>query len=177
MADLATISVGQTGKVWNAPVGTTVPATAATALAAGYVDLGTISEDGLAVEFNEDSTDIKAWGGTTVRKLMTSFDLTFAFTCLESNAEVLARFYRQTVEDGKVLIKGGVRDPRVWIFDVLDSDTHFRYVVPNGELTERGGLTHKSDEAIRYAFTVSAYPDSNGVAATEYSDLAAWAGA
>lgn len=176
-ADLSAVLVGQTGKVYNSPIGTTAPTNATTAYGAGWVDLGTISEDGLSVEFNEDSTEIKQWGGTTVRKMMTGFALTFGFTCLESNRAVIERFHRFAPTGGRVDIKGGVADPRAWAFDVLDGDVHVRYIVRNGELSERGGITHKADEAIAYAFTVTAYPDDNGVAAIEYSDLAAWTSA
>lgn len=173
-ADLSAILVGQTGKVYDAPIDTTAPTDATSSFGAGWVDLGTISEDGLTIGFNEDTTDIKQWGGGTVRKLITSFELTFAFTCLESNEEVMARFYRNAPTGGAVDLKGGVRDPRAWGFDVLDGSTHVRYVVANGELSERGEIVHKADEAMAYSFTVTAYPDDAGVAAIAYSDHVAW---
>lgn len=172
--DLASILVGQTGKVYDAPLLTVAPTDSTSSWGAGWVDLGTISEDGLVVAFNEDTTDIKQWGGGTVRKLITSFEVTFAFTCLESNAEVLTRYYRNAPSGGALDIKGGTRDPRSWGFDVLDGTTHVRYVIANGELSERGDITHKADQAVSYSFTVTAYPDANNVAATAYSDLASW---
>lgn len=172
--DLAAILVAQTGKVYHAPLATTIPADASTAWAATWKDFGTIGEDGLTLSFAEDTTDVKRWDGATVRKLFTSFDLTFAFTCLESNAEVLNAYYRTTITAGALDIRGGIRDARAWGFDVIDAGTHLRYVVTNGELTERGDITHKADEPIAYAFTVTAYPDSNGTAAVLMSDATAF---
>jgi hypothetical protein len=173
-ADLDAILVGQTGKVYDAPLGTVAPTSAADAWGTGWIDLGTINEDGLVVGISEDTSDIKAWGGGTVRKLITSSEITFAFTCLESNVEVIRRYFRNAPVDGRVELRGGVRDPRAWGFDVVDGDTHVRYVVANGELTERSDITYKADEAIQFAFTVTAYPDDDGLAALLYSDLTSW---
>jgi hypothetical protein len=176
-ADLDAILVGQTGKIYDAPLGTVAPTDTTSPWGTGWIDLGTINEDGLVVGISEDTSDIKAWGGGVVRKLITSSDITFAFTCLESNVEVIRRYYRNAPTGGKVELRAGVRDPRAWGFDVVDGDQHLRYVVANGELTERADLTHKADEAIAYAFTVTAYPDDDGLAALLYSDLASWGSA
>lgn len=172
--DLESIVVGQTGKIYSAPVGTTAPTDTTTAWATGWIDLGTIFEDGLTTSFNEDSSDIKQWGGGTVRKLITSSETTFQFVALESNPEVMERFYRSAPTAGAVEIKGAVRDPRAWGIDILDGATHLRYVIPNGEITARGDVVYKADQAAQYDFTVTAYQDANLVAAILYSDLASW---
>lgn len=172
--DLESIVVGQTGKVYNAPLGTAAPVDTATAWAAGWIDLGTIFEDGLTTSFGEDTSDIKQWGGGVVRKLTTSSETTFQFIALESNAEVMERFYRSAPSGGKVDIKGAVRDPRMWGIDIVDGDNHLRYVIENGEITARGDVVYKADQAASYDFTVTAYQDANLVAATLYSDLASW---
>lgn len=172
--DLESILVGQTGKVYTAPLGTTAPVDVSSAWGVAWVDLGTIFEDGMTMSFNEDTSEIKQWGGGVVRKLITSSETTFQFVCLESNPEVIERYYHSPVTAGKVEIKGGVRDERMWGIDVLDGDTHVRYVIPRGELSEKGDIVHKADEAVSYDFTVTAYQDANLVSAIMYSDLASW---
>lgn len=174
--DLSAIIVGQTGKVYTAPIATTLPTDATTAWGVGWIDLATISEDGMTMSFNEDSSDIKQWGGGVVRKLITGSETTFAFKCLESSRQVMETFYKTTVDDveGSLEIKGGVRAEAAWGIDVLDGATHVRYVIPRGEMTERGDVVHKADEAMGYEFTVTAYQDANLVSAIMYSDIANW---
>src|SRR4051812_14686886 len=147
--DLAAIVVGQTGKIYTAPIGTAAPTDVDSAWAAGWVDLATISEDGLTMSFNEDSEDVKQWGGGVVRKLITSSETTLAFTCLETSKQVMEAFYKTTVDDltSAMEIKGGSRDERMWGVDVVDGTTHIRIVVPRGEITERGDVIFRADQA------------------------------
>lgn len=174
--DLDAIVVGQTGKIYTAPVGTAAPTDPTTPWATGWIDLATISEDGMTMSFNEDSSEIKQWGGGVVRKLITSSETTFAFKCLESSKQVMETFYKTTVDDtaGSLEIKGGIRAEGAWGIDVLDGNTHIRYVIARGEMTERGDVVHKADEPMGYEFTVTAYQDANLVSAIMYSDIANW---
>jgi hypothetical protein len=174
--DLSAIIVGQTGKVYKAPIATVAPTDPVAPWGVGWIDLATISEDGMTVAFNEDSSDIKQWGGGVVRKLITGSETTFAFKCLESSKQVMEAFYKTAVDDveGSLEIKGGVRAEAAWGIDVLDGATHVRYVIPRGEMTGRGDVVHKADEAMGYEFTVTAYQDANLVSAIMYSDIANW---
>jgi hypothetical protein len=174
--DLSAIVVGQTGKIYTAPIGTTAPTDVTTAWGTGWVDLATISEDGLTMAFNEDTSDIKQWGGGVVRKLITSSETTFAFACLESSKQVMEAFYKSTIDDltAALEIKGGVKAEAAWGFDVLDGATHLRIVVERGEISERGDVVFKADQAAQMEFTVTAYQDENLVSAIMYSDIANW---
>ena len=79
-----------TGAVRNAPLGTTPPTNATTALPAGWIDLGYIGEDGVTETLTRDTEKKKAWGGATVKVLQTDFANTFQFAFMESiNADVL----------------------------------------------------------------------------------------
>ena len=175
--DLGAIVVGQTGKVYTAPIGTTAPTDVTAAWGTGWVDLATISEDGLTMAFNEDVTDIKQWGGGVVRKLITSSETTFAFACLESSKQVMEAFYKSTIDEAtsKLEIKGGVKAEAMWGFDVLDGATHLRIIVERGDLSERGDVVFKADQAAQMEFTITAYQNENLVSAIMYSDIANWA--
>lgn len=67
--DATKVSVGKpktSGSVYWAPKGTAAPTDATTALAAEFVHLGYISEDGVTQAKDDDSDEIVAWGGDTV---------------------------------------------------------------------------------------------------------------
>ena len=68
MADAKLVTVSKPkvgGAVWRAPLGTTLPTDATTALDKAFKSLGYISEDGMTNANSPESDSIKAWGGDT----------------------------------------------------------------------------------------------------------------
>jgi hypothetical protein len=167
--------VGADGRAYVAPTGTTAPTNATAALSATYKEIGWISEDGIVEGVSEDYNEIKGWDGSVVRKVRTSSDRTLKFTALETNATVLDLFYAGSTvaADGKKITIGSSSSAKkMFVFDVLDGDSICRIVVANGEVTERGDVTHANGEGTAYEFTITAYPDSNGVTMTKlYSNV------
>jgi hypothetical protein len=93
MGTAANVLVGAKGKVYGAVTGTTLPTTTAASLAA-FTDLGYVSEDGVVQSLNEDTSEIKAWGGDTVRTVQTGHTLRIsALTFIETNPETLKAYY------------------------------------------------------------------------------------
>lgn len=73
------VVVGGNGHLWVAAVGATAPFNTATAMPAGWVDLGYISEDGATFSFGRETTDIGAWQSMTpIRKIVTAQTITVA---------------------------------------------------------------------------------------------------
>ena len=70
------------GAIYRAPLGTTLPTDASTALASAFTCIGYISDDGLVEGNSVESEVIKAWGGDPVLTIMTSFENTFKFSML-----------------------------------------------------------------------------------------------
>lgn len=183
MATTATnVTVGKPkvgGAVHWAPLGTTLPTDATTAIAsvsADYVDLGYVSEDGLTNNNSPESDTVKAWGGDTVLNLQTDRPDTFALTLIEAmNEEVLKTIYGSSnvVVDGSgnITVKATAQDmpSGVWVFDmILKGGRAKRIVVPNGTISKLGEIAYKDSEAVGYNVTITDVPDTNGVYHYEY---------
>lgn len=184
MANTATnVSTGKpsvTGAVWVAPIGTTLPTDATTALDAAFVCLGYVSEDGLENENELDVSDIKAWGGNIVYRSLTEMTDNFSAALIESeNVDVLKNVYGDanvtTDTDGNVTVNVKAEDPqeKVWVFELaLRGSRAKRIVIPDGAVTSRETITYNDSDAIAYGITVSAYPDANNVTHKEYIEAA-----
>lgn len=158
------VRVAVTGSVYVAPVGTTGPTDAGTALAATWLDLGYLSEDGLTLDPSKtDTTSIVAWQNShEVRKAVTKVENSLKFTMIETSAATLSLYFGEVIDVGdKEYVFGGAGSGRVsLVFDVIDGTDESRIWVPNCEVTERGSVMFKNGEAIGLEVTVSAYPSS-----------------
>lgn len=164
------------GAIYTAPIGTTLPTDATTALDNAFVCLGYVSEDGLSNN-NELSVEaIKAWGGNIVYRSLTEMNDEFGLALIETeNADVLKTVYGEsnvTVDaSGNISVDVVGEDPveRVWVFELaLRGDKAKRIVIPDGAITSRDEITYNDSDAVAYGITVSAYPDANGSTHKEY---------
>ena len=65
VTNVSAATPGVSGAIYRAPLGTSLPSDATTALGADYVELGYVSEDGLVNTNSPESENIKDWGFTT----------------------------------------------------------------------------------------------------------------
>jgi hypothetical protein len=152
---------GDASGVWVAPKGTTGP-TGLTAPAAGFKEVGWLSEDGVSISRDEDRQTFRAHqGGKIVKRKTASVDDTIKFQCLETNAVVLGLLYKQTVPaavTGVVTISVAnqtVNDERAWVVDEKGDDgSTMRYVIPNGTVGLTADIVYKTDEMTVYEFTL-----------------------
>lgn len=170
--DAKNVRVAVTGAALVAPLGTTAPTNSTTAVAATFKDVGYISEDGVTQSISTDVSDIKAWqNGDVVRKVQTSHDYTLQFSMIETTDTTLKLYYADsTATAGAVKVTGAQSAHNVWVLDVKDGDDTIRIVLPDAQITERGEVTFKNDEAVGYDITLTAYPDTSGVKAYIYLD-------
>lgn len=180
MANTATnVSTGKpniSGAVYVAPLSTTLPTDATTALGADYVCLGYVSEDGLENNNELDVSEIKAWGGNIVYRSLNGLDDTFSLSLIESeNVDVLKNVYGDanvTVDaNDNVTINIVAEDPqeKIWVFELaMRGGRAKRIVIPDGAVTARETITYNDSDAVAYGITVSAYPDSTGKTHVEY---------
>lgn len=162
------ISVGEANK--------NVPTDATTALKAGIVKLGYVSEDGLTNEIETDTENIVAWGGDTVLTIKTSRTETFTWTFIQTlDADVLKEVFGPenitgTLESGLTVLHNSKDLPRrLYVFEMLMTGGYIkRIVVPNAQITEVGEIQYKDGDPVGYEVTLTCFPDAQGNTVTEY---------
>ena len=175
-----------TGAIKHAPVGTELPdlskiKAAEVTLDPQFKGDEYVSEDGLTLTPSMSTSDIKEWSGTTVRRVLESFDGTISWTMLSTNANSLGiAFGSKYVESqeassdhgAQVGVKLGAHlpEPQSWVFLMKDGDARMVIVVPNGQVTEVGEVTFSAKEAVAWEVTLSCYPDEKGECIYIYTD-------
>ena len=164
------------GAVYVAPIGTTLPTNAKSALDAAFKGLGFCGEDGLTNSNSPSNTDIKAWGGKKVLGVQEEKPDTFSLKLLEVlNVDVLKAVYGDDNVTGTlatgITVTANADDveEKVWVIDmVMRNDALKRIVVPSGKPTEIGDIVYTDSDAVGYEVTISAYPDTSGNTHYEY---------
>ena len=171
MSTVGNVSVGKpktSGAIFRAPLGTTLPTDATSTLDQAFVELGYVSDDGVVNANTPESEKIKAWGGDTVLTPLTEKEDEFSVTLLDVlNADVLAAVYGADHVTGP--LASDESEEAVWVVDmVMRGGALKRIVIPDGKISDMDDITYKDDEAVGYALTITALPDSEGVTHYEY---------
>jgi len=179
--DATEVRVAITGELYKAPLGSTAPTDATTALAVAFVGLGYVSEDGVTENWDDSVDNIVAWqNATTVRSATTESTGSLELTLIQTNAAVLEAFHRgSTVTEPvagefQIDVKPIVADPSAWVLDVVDGLKLVRIFLGNAEITERGEVMYANGEPIGYPITITVYPDANGNLMQKFSNDIAW---
>ena len=162
------------GGVWTAPVGTTAPTDATTALSSAFDSLGYISEDGVNRSTKKDTEVVKAWGGNVVAVLGKGKTETIKFTMLDAdNVTGLGLTYGEatgTLANGITVKSTAGQDPvQLYVVDMILADNvRQRLVIPRGVVTEVGDVTYSDGKVEGHEVTITAMEDSAGVTVYEY---------
>lgn len=154
------------GAIYNAPLGTTLPTDATTALGSGFACLGYVSEDGLKNANGPSTSQVKAWGGDTVLNLETEKPDEFGFTLLEVlDVNVLKAVYGSenvsgTLDTGiTVRANSAPHGASAWVVEMaMRDDAVKRIVIPNASIKELSEIAYKDNEAVGYGIKLSAMP-------------------
>ena len=152
------------GAIFYAPVGSTLPTDATTALDAAFTGVGYISEDGFTNSITIESETIKDWGGENVLVVQTSKEETYQFTMLEAlNPDVLKVVYGDdnvtgTLANG-ITVRSNAADleAHAWVIDTIETDgAVVRHVIPNASVSEIGDVQYVGNAPVSYEITLTA---------------------
>lgn len=175
-------SANKSGYIWVAPLGTTAPTDATTELAAAFVGLGYLSEDGLTEPASfEPGDDIVAAGGDTVAQADPTFSKKWTGTCIEAlNGDLLKVAYGSanvtvtdatSAKDGTITVKeqaGDLEHHIIVIDEMLKGGRKRRNVMEDATFLITGDITHVHTALVNFDFTITAYPTADAPAQTQY---------
>lgn len=169
MTAAVNVTVAVTGDAYMAPTGTALPTTTVAALNIAFQAVGYLTEDGIIESQGDATTEIKAWqNADIVRRIQTDHSAQFKISMLEVNSVSLNAYYGGNYAAGIVQIKSGVMPRKSWVIDMFDGTYKMRAVIPDGQIVDRGDITYKNGDAIKFPITIECYPDSTGVKAYIY---------
>lgn len=176
VSNVTTAKPAVAGAIYAAPVGTTLPTDATTALNEAFIAMGYCSEDGVVNANSPTVETIKAWGGDVVLTTSSEKPDTFKYKLIEAlNLTVLKYVYGSTNVTGTlstgISISANNKVQEAWaivIEMVMKGGVLKRIVIPSASVTEVGEITYKDAEAVGYDTTCTCMPDSNGNTHYEY---------
>ena len=156
------VRVAGAGHVYVAPAGTALP-TNLSALAAAWVDLGYVTEDGVGFSFGRETSDLNAWQGSKVRVLTTAEPASVNFSLMQTNKDVLPVVFG----GGSIASSGtapneiytftppasGTNTERACVIEFADGDLTYRYCIPRIQLEGNVEFTLVRSGALTYPLT------------------------
>lgn len=170
MANASQVVVGSNGKVWVAEIGTAAPTNATTALAAGWSDLGYVSEDGATFSEGKDITDINAWQSFyPIRYIVNSRQVTVSFTLRQWNNKTVEFALGGTITGGPTDFTYTPPSPeeldlRQMALEWYDSSKSYRLYIRRGLVTENVETQLIRTDAANLPITFSAMDPGSGTA-------------
>lgn len=170
-----------TGAILSGPETDVIPETIDDAVLTGLDDSGYVNEDGVTITPSESTETIKDWALQTIRRVLTEFDGTVAWTHLELSVGALKNYMgddnvevtEATTTHGtqvRAAIGATVRPIKAWYFKLKDGDRRALVMVPHGQITERGEIPLTASSAVTLPVTLSTYPDAAGQSIYIFTD-------
>lgn len=169
-----------TGGVLVAPLGTTLPTDATSALDPAFITLGRVGVEGVDRTEERPNTEINDWGGDLIAVLQEKYGITLKFKLLQlMNADVQSAAHGKanvtvtppTSSVGTLIsakMNRELLDYGSWVIDAYYMQMSMRLVVPYGRITLVGPLKWVHKELAAYDLTLKPFPDVNNNHAYEY---------
>lgn len=170
------------GVYWRAPLDTTQPVDATTALNAAFKDQGTLAEDGLTVGITRSSKTIKDFDGGDYIDIQEEYNGTFKVKLLDVDDEEVKK---TAFGDAKVTVTPATttkgkqyhveHSPDTLplsshVFQVKSGDKRKRYCIEVGRVSEIAEFKDVYNDATGFELTIKAFRNSNGNYIEEYGD-------
>ncbi|KKI16372.1 MULTISPECIES: phage tail tube protein [unclassified Leucobacter] len=170
-----------TGAILSGPETDIIPETIDDFIFTALKDSGYVNEDGVVITPSESTESIKDWSLKTIRKVLTEFESTLAWTHLELSRGSLETYMGEdnvevtpaTAAKGtltRAAIAGEERPTKAWYFKIKDGARRALVFVPHGQVTERGEIPLTASGAVTLPVTLSTYPDAAGKNIYIYTD-------
>lgn len=162
-----------TGAIQSGAVVTTIPATIDDIDETGLADSGYVNEDGVTITPSDTTETIKDWSGAEIRRILTEFTGTIAWTHLELSAGAARNYFGEAnVEVTPATVSAGTQmkaslgknelETKSWLFKIKDGDRRVVVLVPRGQITSRGEIPLTATGAITLPVELATYPDADG---------------
>lgn len=176
VANVTAVEPGASGAIWRAPIGTTVPTNAKTALAEAFECLGYIAEEGPRNSLSRSTEEERAWGGDVVNVFETEHSDKWSMKLIEAmNVNVLKTVFGDenvsgTLASGiSISVNAKEHEDAVYVLEtILKGDVLKRVVIPVGRVTEVAEISYATTESQGYDITITCQADTNGNTHYEY---------
>lgn len=155
-----------TGMAYRAPEGTALPTTPSEALAADWVEIGAVSEDGITWGTGKDATPLKNWAKRIVRVISSDESGTVGVPFIDTTEDTLKTIFGDdnvevTPADathGKIVsvtVEPGVSaPPAAFLFLMKDGDDLLMLGTSSGVITELDEIGFAPNDAITWNSTI-----------------------
>lgn len=170
-----------TGAILSGDATDTIPDTIDDFVFTGLTDSGYVNEDGVTITPEDTTESIKDWSGAEIRRILTEFTGTIAWTHLELSAGAARNYFGEDqvevtaagASNGtqmKNSLGKNVLPVKAWYFKVKDGDRRILVFVPHGQITMRGEIPLTNSGAVTLPVELSTYPDAAGQNIYIYTD-------
>ncbi|MBP2211084.1 hypothetical protein JOJ87_001428 [Rhodococcus ruber] len=159
-----------------------LPTDSSTALAAGFVPLGYVGEDGLQPGGERTLEEKRDWAGDVIANLQSGHSASFSFTLLGAfDPDVLKAVFgasnvtvtAATASTGRKIsiVENGAELPYgIWAFEMVTGATTQRIIVPNGQIGTVEELPFVAGDLQGFNVTVNCYADASGAKVLRFYD-------
>lgn len=174
------IRIAQTGSIYVAPVGTTAPTNATTALNAAFKQLGYATEDGVTITPNVDLNPIMSWQSAAPTAYgLNEASFEFSFVLQQTNRDVTGQYFfgsSWTMGASGVASMSITSNPTIsqltvaFVVEYTDSaGSAVRYYVPRAICTDRQEIQLTRSDEVAYGLTYVAL-DTSGSLGTIFTN-------
>jgi hypothetical protein len=171
------------GAIFRAPLGSTLPTTASTALDTAFIAQGYVSSDGFTRAIEKAYAAMNAWGGAEVAKSRTELGVSASFGLIQTiDSDVLETVFGvdavtvtaatvSTSELITVAYAGTELPESTWVVSMAYKGRKRRIVFPKAQLTtESFEQTFTDEDLAAFPVELTIYPDDSGNYFYEYTD-------
>lgn len=164
------------GYLYRAPIGTTLPTDATTALGSSFVFVSVISRDGVTTAHESEVIEENDWADKPIFTETTNERVRKTMTLLSNTMEAAKCKYGDTAVTGTASafsVKHGLNAPReeyVYVWETLiNKKTKKRSVMPRGKVTANDNVQEQPGSVLGAPITITGlYDDTADCSLTDY---------